>query len=127
MSMSKKAAMGKLITAERMVSFTANAQVTSTTANELVTTAIERVNATANDKRAAAATVEELIATIKMRVDPAREQVTTADGMDRSAAPIMGTTSAVLNDLMSSDSLGCRSTTTAYYMDAARLQQPLQD
>ena len=81
MSMSKKTAMGKLISAERIVSFTANAQVTSTTAKELVTTAIERVDATATDKRAAAATVEELIATTKMRVDPAGEQVTTADGM----------------------------------------------
>jgi len=54
MSMSKKAAMGKLITAERMVSFTANAQVTSTTAKELVTTAIERIADTATDERAAA-------------------------------------------------------------------------
>ena len=89
MSMSKKTAMGKLISAERMVSFTANARVTSTTAKELVTTAIERVDATATDKRAAqaAATVEELIATTKMRVDPAREQVTTAAGMGMSAVP----------------------------------------
>jgi hypothetical protein len=63
-----------------------------------VTTAIERVDATATDKRAAqaAATVEELIATTKMRVDPSREQVTTADGMCMSAAPIMGTTSAAM-------------------------------
>ena len=100
---------------------------------------------TCGDKQAAAPTAEELIATTKTRVDPAREQVTTADGMVTattspnvipdpedeaqcmSAAPIMRTTSAVLNDRMYSGSLGCQSTTTADCTDAARLQQPLPE
>ena len=43
------------------------------------------------------------------------------------AAPIMGTTSDVLNDFVSPGSLGCRSTTTADCMDAAHLQQPLRE
>ena len=112
---------------------------------ELVTTANKRVGATATNKQAAASTAEELIATTKTRVDPAREQVTTADGMvtattspnvipdpeneaqGMSAAPIMGTSSAVLNDRMYSGSLGCQSTTTADCTDAARLQQPLPE
>ena len=41
------------------------------------------------------------------------------------AAPIMGTTSDVLNDFVSPGSLGCRSTTTADCMDTTRLQLPL--
>jgi hypothetical protein len=112
---------------------------------ELVTTANKRVGATATNMQAAASTAKELIATTKTRVDPAREQVTTADGMvtattspnvipdpeneaqDMSAAPVMGTTSAVLNDRMYSGYLGCQSTTTANCTDAARLQQPLPE
>ena len=58
---------------------------------------------------------------LNVKPDPENE----AQGM--SAAPIMGTTSAVLNDRMFSGSLGCRSTTTADCTDAARLQQPLPE
>ncbi len=54
MSMSKKAAMAKLITTERMVTLTTNAQVTSSNVKDLATTANKRVAATATDKQVAA-------------------------------------------------------------------------
>ena len=49
----------------------------------------------------AASTAEELIATTKMRVDPAREQVTTADGMvTATTSPILNVTSGSWTNIM---------------------------
>ena len=130
------------------LSWTATAHVPAAIAKELVTAAVERLAATATDERSSAVIAEELGTTTKMRVDSAREQVTTADEsvtattfsnvlpdpedevQSMSAAPITGTTSAVSNDHVSygsSGSLGCQSTTTADCMDATHLQPPLPE
>ena len=104
-----------------------------TTAMEQDTTANELVTYTAHEQVTTAYGLVQVTTTAKMRVDSVRKQVTAVDGLDTatsfptvlpdaedkaqgmSAAPIMGTTSAVLSDLVSSGPLGCRSISDNYH------------
>ena len=102
----------------KLVTSTATEQAT---ARELVTTANEPVTSTTMEQ----VTTADGLVTATTFPDAVPDPEDETQGM--CTAPIMGTSSVVLNDRVSSGSLGCQSTTTADCMDAARLPQPLPE